>query len=62
MDDKRAADILIGLLKKYPFDAEEKEAVYAAIGVLSWTSLAQGRIKAIKNKKDKDAKWGVDKI
>lgn len=56
MDDKKAADILIGLLKKYSFDDEEKEAVHAAIGVLSWTSLAKGRIRAIKNKLDKSAK------
>lgn len=51
MDDKKAADILIGMLKKYPMSDEEKEAVHAAIGVLSWTSLAQSRIKALKKKK-----------
>ncbi len=51
MDDKKAAEILIGLLKKYPLSSEEKEAVENAIGILSWTSLAQSRIKKIKDKK-----------
>jgi hypothetical protein len=50
MDDKMAANILIGLLKKYSLKGEEKEAVESAIGILSWTSLAQSRIKARKAK------------
>ena len=50
MDDKKAAEILIGLLKKYSLTGEEKEAVESAIGILSWTSLAQSRVKARKEK------------
>jgi len=50
MDDKKAAEILIGLLKKYSLTGEEKEAVENAIGILSWTSLAQSRVKARKEK------------
>jgi hypothetical protein len=51
MDDKKATDILIRLLDKYLFSNEEKEALATAIGVLSWTSLAKGSIKARKDKK-----------
>ena len=54
MDDKKAANILIGLMKKYSLSGEEKEAVENAIGILSWTSLAQSRIKARKEKIKKD--------
>jgi len=57
MDDKKAAEILIGLLKKYSLTGEEKEAVENAIGILSWTTLAQSRLKAGNVKKKKEAKW-----
>jgi hypothetical protein len=53
MDDKKAAEILIGLLKKYSLTGEEKEAVENAIGILSWTSLAQSRMRAKKEKAKK---------
>lgn len=52
MDDKKAAEILIKLLKKNELDDEEKEAVKNAIGILSWTSLAKSRIKEQKKKID----------
>lgn len=57
MEDKKAAAILMKLLQKDLLNAEEKEAVSAAIGILSWTSLSQSRIKKLKAKKDKSAKW-----
>lgn len=57
MDDKKAIEILLRLLDKYPLDNEEKEAVHSAVGVLSWTSLSQSRIRAKKAKKEKSAKW-----
>lgn len=57
MDDKKAVNILIKLLEKDLLSAEEKEAVSAAIGILSWTSLSESRIKNLKNKRDKIAKW-----
>lgn len=57
MDDKKAADILIGLLGKYSFNKEEQEAVQSAIGVLSWTSLAKSRTKNKKDKLEKSTKW-----
>ena len=46
MEYKEAADILISLLDKHPLDAEEKEAVKTAIGVLGWATLAKSKIKA----------------
>ncbi|MFA6306851.1 MAG: hypothetical protein WCV70_02660 [Patescibacteria group bacterium] len=57
MEDKKALAILINLLKKRWLNAEEKEAVSAAIGILSWTSLSKSRIKALKAKRDKSVKW-----
>ena len=60
MDDKKAAAILMGMLEKYLLDDEEKEAVKSAIGILSWTSLSKSRLKAIKDKREKDAKWNCE--
>jgi len=57
MEDKKAASILIKMLNKHSFNAEEKEAVLSAIGILSWTSLSQSRIKAKKAKREKSVKW-----
>ena len=57
MDDKKAAAILMGLLDNPALSGKEKEAVKAAIGILSWTSLSQSRIKARKAKLDKSTKW-----
>lgn len=54
MNDKEAATILIKLLAKYPLSEEEKEAITSAIGILSWTALSEGRIKSIKNKRERD--------
>lgn len=42
------------MVKKYPLTEEEKEAISAGAGVLSWTSLAQSRIKAKKAKRDRE--------
>jgi hypothetical protein len=56
MEDKKSAEILIKLLNKNILNAEEKEAVAAAIGILSWTALSQSRIKNLKAKQGKLAK------
>lgn len=53
MDHKQALNILIKILEKYSFAAEEKEAIMTAIGILSWTTLSESRLKAIKAKKEK---------
>jgi hypothetical protein len=55
MEDKKVVAILMKLLDRHSLDAEEKEAISAAIGVLSWTSLYKGKIKAQKAKRDKGA-------
>lgn len=55
MNDKHAATILLALIEKQILTPEEEEAVRSAIGVLSWTSLAEGRMNAIKKKRERDA-------
>lgn len=61
MDDKKAADILTKLLAKRLLNAEEKVAIETAIGILGWTTLAKGRLKALgkarKTKLDKSTEW-----
>jgi len=57
MEDKKAITILMKILDKYLLDAEEKEAISVAIGVLSWTSLAESKIKARKDKREKSIEW-----
>jgi hypothetical protein len=57
MEDKKAASILIKILDKYSLDAEEKDAVASAIGILSWASLSQSKIKTRKAKREKSSKW-----
>ena len=57
MEYQKAIAILTSLLDKHSLDAEEKEAVMTAIGVLSWGSLAKSKIKAQKAKRDKSAEW-----
>ena len=57
MQYKEAIAVLTNLLDKYPLDAEEKEAVITAIGVLDCAKLADGilerKIKARKTKREK---------
>ena len=53
MKDKKAIDILMRMLDRRSFNAEEKEAISAAIGILSWTSLAESKIKERKARQDK---------
>lgn len=55
MDDKKAAAILLAMLDKYQLSDEEKEAVKNAVGILGWTSLAQSRLKTMKERRDKKA-------
>ncbi len=45
------------LMEKHPLDEKEKEAVMAAIGVLSWGGLYESKLKARKAKRDKNAEW-----
>ena len=57
MEDSRAVQILIAMLKKYPLTGEEKEALKGAIGLMGWTKLVEGfndRRKAARDKKLKN--------
>lgn len=57
MEPKKAIAVLTSLSDKKNLDAEEKEAVLAAIGALDSANLAENRmkgmIKAKKTKRDK---------
>jgi hypothetical protein len=57
MEYQKAIDILKSLLDRHSLDAEEEEAVVTAIGVLSWGSLSNSKIKAQKSKRDKSTEW-----
>ena len=57
MEYQKATAILKSLLDRDSLDAEEKEAVMTAIGVLSWGSLSKSKLKTQKAKRDKNAEW-----
>jgi hypothetical protein len=61
VEDKEAIEILLKLLENDSLSQEQRVAVRSAIGILSWTKLAEGRIKSIaqaqKAKLDKRTKW-----
>jgi len=57
MEYQEAIAVLKSLLDKPLLNAEEKEAVMTAIGVLSWGSLSKSKLKAQKAKRDKSTKW-----
>ena len=57
MEYKKAIAILTSLLDRHPLNAEEKEAVTTAIGILSWGALAQSKLKVQKAKRDKSTEW-----
>ncbi len=53
MEYKKAMAILKNLLNKPSLDAEEKEAVFTAIGLLAWASLSKIKRKDTSN----DTQW-----
>lgn len=57
MEHKEAMDILQELVKKGNLTDSEKEAVTTAIGILAWTTLSKGVVKARKAKRDKSLEW-----
>jgi hypothetical protein len=57
MEYEKAITILKSLLDRQSLNAEEKEAIMTAIGLLSLGSLAKSRIKAQKAKRDKSTQW-----
>jgi hypothetical protein len=56
LDDKKTIAVLFALIKRGVLSREEEEAVRSAIGILSWTSLAESRLKSIKAKREKEGK------
>lgn len=48
IDDKRVIDTLLRIITKYPLAKDEEDAIRDAIGVLSWTKLAESRIKNLR--------------
>jgi hypothetical protein len=57
MEYEKAIAILKRLPDKHSLDSEEKEAVAAAIGLLSLGVLAKSKIKEQKAKRDKSTEW-----
>jgi hypothetical protein len=57
MEYEKAITVLKGLLDGHSLNAEEKEAVITAMGLLSLGSLAKSKIKAQKAKRDKSTQW-----
>ncbi len=57
MEYQKAIAILRILLDRHSLDAEEKEAIMTATGVLSWGSLSKSKIKAQKAKRDNSTEW-----
>ncbi|MFC1952046.1 hypothetical protein ACFLV8_00210 [Chloroflexota bacterium] len=60
MEYEKAIAILTNLLDKPSLNADEKEAITAALGVLSWAILSQNRIKDLEAKREarqNKSKW-----
>jgi hypothetical protein len=57
MEYEKAISILRNLLDKHSLDAEEKEAIMTAIGLLSLGALSKSKIKAQKAKREKITQW-----
>ena len=52
MNDKKSVSTLLSLIKKYPLDKEERQAIRNAIGVLGWTMHAEKKIETLKNRRE----------
>ncbi len=61
MDYKQAIAVLTKMLEERSLDAEEKEAILTAIGILDWASLGKTRLKNLaerrKERRDKSIEW-----
>lgn len=44
------------MIDSYSLDGDEKEAVVTAVGMLSWGVLGKNRMKALRNKRNKNIK------
>lgn len=52
MTDKESIVVLQSLIERKVLTSEEEEAVRSAIGILSWTSLAESGIKRLKERRE----------
>ena len=57
MENDKAIEILRKMLDKPSLDAEEKEAVMTALGMLGWVKLSKCRMKVMKEKRDQSLNW-----
>ncbi len=57
MEQQKAIEVLKSLMEKDTLTAEEKEAVWTAIGMLGWSDLSKSRMKLLKAKRDKSTQW-----
>lgn len=57
METDKAVEVLKKLAAKPSLDAEEKEAVMTALGMLGWLKLSKSRMKVMKEKRDQSLKW-----
>jgi len=56
MEHQQAIIILQNMIDSYSLDGDEKEAVVTAVGMLSWGVLGKNRMKALRNKRNKNIK------
>ena len=59
MEYKKAITILKSLLDRHSLDADGKDAIMTAIGVLSWAALSKSKIKAQKAKREAKRKKSI---
>lgn len=53
MTDKEAIAVLTEMLRKYPLDEKEQEAIKSSIGILGWTKMLENKLEARrKNRKE----------
>jgi predicted nucleic-acid-binding protein len=57
MENEKTLSVLKSILENHKLNAEEKEAVMSAIGLLSLVSQSKNRAKAAKGKRDKSTEW-----
>jgi hypothetical protein len=57
MDNDKAIETLKKMLDKPSLNAEEKEAVMTALGMLGWVKLSKSRMKLMKEKRDQSLEW-----
>ena len=57
MEYQKATELLKNLCEKCPLTQEEKDAIIKAMGMMSWASLSESRLKSQKARREKSADW-----